>query len=123
MQPVIDSLKNIHLFSLMLGGIFLIAGLITKLFPPKKINHFYGYRTRRSMKSQANWDFAQHYAPREMLRGGWIIIAFALSGMVFPSSILTDTIAGLILMTSIFVALIVRTELAIKRYESSPRNN
>ncbi|PWB20750.1 hypothetical protein DCO46_20195 [Flavobacterium sp. HTF] len=33
-----------------------------KIFPPKSINSFYGYRTSNSMKSQAKWDFAQKFS-------------------------------------------------------------
>ena len=35
--------------------------LIFHYKPPKKINGFYGYRTRRSMASQLTWDYAQAY--------------------------------------------------------------
>ncbi len=35
-----------------------IIGYIYKMRPPKKINHIYGYRTRRSMKNQQVWDYA-----------------------------------------------------------------
>ena len=38
-------------------GMFVI-GLIMAKRPPKRINHICGYRTARSMKSQAAWDFA-----------------------------------------------------------------
>ncbi len=35
----------------------IIVGVMIK-FPPKKINHTYGYRTKRSMRDQAHWDYA-----------------------------------------------------------------
>ena len=34
------------------------------IWPPKKINMTYGYRTTRSMKSQSAWDFAQKYSAK-----------------------------------------------------------
>ncbi len=37
------------------------------LFPPKKMNALYGYRTPRSKKNQGNWDFAQKYSARLFL--------------------------------------------------------
>ena len=36
------------------------------IWPPKKINMTYGYRTTRSMKSQSAWDFAQKYSAKWM---------------------------------------------------------
>ena len=33
-------------------------GVVMAKRPPKRINHFCGYRTKRSMESQAAWDFA-----------------------------------------------------------------
>jgi uncharacterized membrane protein len=114
-----EALQNINLFCLMLGGILLLAGMITKIFPPKKINMVYGYRTTRSMKNQANWDYAQQIAPREMLRAGWLVLAFSLSGLVFPSTTGVQTITGLILMTIIFIIMVRRTEKALKHFENS----
>ncbi|MDS3867172.1 SdpI family protein [Staphylococcus hominis] len=36
----------------------LLGSLIIK-HPPKKINYFYGFRTKKSIKSQHNWDKGQ----------------------------------------------------------------
>ncbi len=40
---------------------FLLVWLLKK-FPPKKINHLYGYRTQGSMKNQATWEAANTYS-------------------------------------------------------------
>ena len=40
----------------------LLLGWLLKKFPPKKINHLYGYRTQRSMKNQATWEAANTYS-------------------------------------------------------------
>ena len=119
MDNILNTVSNIHFFSLLLGSIFLIMGAITAKFPPKKINMLYGYRTGRSMKNQQNWDFAQKYATREMLRGGWIMVAFSLTGLLYPTSVLVETISGSILMTAIFIALFIRTEASLKQFEDS----
>ncbi len=39
----------------------MIFGTLFRKYPPEDINSFYGYRTRRSMKDQQRWDFAQRY--------------------------------------------------------------
>ncbi len=47
------------LISICITPIMLVAfGYYWQLRPPKKINWFYGYRTRRSMANQQIWDFA-----------------------------------------------------------------
>ena len=44
--------------NLIIPIIMLAFGLISRYRPPKNINGVYGYRTTRSMKSQATWDYA-----------------------------------------------------------------
>lgn len=68
-----------------LGLLFSGLGAWMWKFPPRKINLLAGYRTPRSMKSQAAWDFAQVYAGRLMcLCGlGLLLVAaplFRISG-------------------------------------------
>ena len=43
-------------------GLMLLIAWLLKKYPPKKINHLYGYRTKRSMKSQYTWDSANKYS-------------------------------------------------------------
>lgn len=45
--------------------------------PRRRINPLVGYRTARSMKSQAAWDFAQVYSGRTMFYTGIAILALA----------------------------------------------
>lgn len=56
MEGFIDLFKSPWLIT---GIAICIIAYITERFPPKSINSLYGYRTKRSMKNQANWDFAQ----------------------------------------------------------------
>ena len=46
---------------------FTAGGIILFLYPPKEINGIYGYRTPRSMKNQANWDYAQKLGGKYMM--------------------------------------------------------
>ena len=62
---------------LLTGGCFSLAGYITKRFPPKKINHLYGYRTKTSMRNHEVWDFAQRYSASEMIKLGIIMLILA----------------------------------------------
>ena len=61
----------IHALILMVGGI------VFWMYPPKKINEFYGYRTTRSRKSQEACDFAQKYSAKMMTVLGLVALAVA----------------------------------------------
>lgn len=46
-------------FSAILTSLILVGfGIYWQRFPPKKINYFYGYRTRRSMANQEIWNYS-----------------------------------------------------------------
>ena len=57
----------------------LVIGYIYKIRPPKEINHLYGYRTRRSMKSQQIWDYANKIGAQAMIYAG---IITCVSGLI-----------------------------------------
>lgn len=50
--------------------------------PPREINSFCGYRTARSMSSQAAWDFAQVYMGRIWLRVGLAMLLLSVPVML-----------------------------------------
>lgn len=129
-------------FTLLIPCTMLLFGVLWKRRPPRDINCLYGYRTARSCKSQAAWDFAHQYIGR-VWRGwglgslvasavGFVVGSLALAGwdpaalgteeMVDPFSWLCLILVGLqmgILVGSIFPA-----ERALKRrfdQEGKPR--
>ena len=53
-------------------------GLVFLKNPPKNINSFYGYRTKRSMKNQDTWDFAHHVCGKIWLVCGLVSLPFSL---------------------------------------------
>jgi uncharacterized membrane protein len=65
---------------LMTGVIFVGMAELTRRFPPSKINHLYGYRTKASMTSQERWDFAQQAASLRSRSMGWLMIGLAAVG-------------------------------------------
>lgn len=57
-------------FELIQNPVFVITLVvisIVKVIPPRKINSWYGYRTKMSMKNQKNWDYAQKYSTTRIL--------------------------------------------------------
>ena len=63
---------------LLVPAAMVILGLIFLVRPPKKINDWFGYRTRRAMASQAAWDFAHRVCGRTWLCWGGILAALTL---------------------------------------------
>ncbi len=63
---------------------FAVIGGIFWKYPPKTINYWYGYRTKRSMQSQQFWDFAQVYSSRIMVLVGLALCIVAVPGLFIP---------------------------------------
>jgi len=119
-------LKTLLVVPLLSGAIFILAGLVMFVFPPKRINGLYGYRTSSSMKSQERWDFAQKYSPIEMMKFGGILMITSFLGLIIEPNGNTPTIIGLGLMIAMIVVLVVRVEKTIKKRfpkESHPQKS
>ncbi len=56
----------------------LVILLIAYFKPPKKINSWYGYRTKRSMQSEENWRFANELSTKIALIGVIIFTVLAV---------------------------------------------
>jgi len=78
----------------LVGIIFIIAGVVARRFPPRQINYIYGYRSRKSMSSQANWDLANSYYTGIMIRAG-----VAMMGLGLILSLFSDNIQFLSIFT------------------------
>ncbi|MCQ6264803.1 SdpI family protein [Fictibacillus sp. WQ 8-8] len=102
------------LFSLLIGVIFVLAGLFMKVKPPAKINPLYGYRTFRSMKNEKLWNEANTYCAGLMIKYG---VAMAVFGVVF-SLLIKNELAGVFatmgVMLLFIVLLFVKVEKRLK---------
>ena len=78
-------------------------------FPPKKINHFYGYRTRKSMRDQESWDFAQAYSSRQMQKMGAGIVL--LGGLAWLADIHSIWGIGIGIIIFVFCPLLMLVEI------------
>jgi uncharacterized membrane protein len=99
----------------LVGFIFCITGMITYIIPPKKINHFYGYRTRSSMKSQEVWDFSQRFSSIKMIQSGLILIVVSGLKLFVNFSIEGELIVSLIALVLVIIFLFISVERAIKK--------
>jgi len=96
------------------GLSFLVVSAIVLRWPPRKINDLYGYRTARSKRDQASWDFAQMYANRLMLwMGAWNVL-LGVIGLFLPFPMLGGVIISLGFMILTLVHLFRSTERALK---------
>lgn len=69
-----------------LDVLILITGFWFRLYPPKKINFFAGYRTKNSMKDQRRWNFAHYYLGKLFILLGVILFLLALLVSLFNAS-------------------------------------
>ncbi len=95
--------------------IFFVAGGVLFLFPPKKINSWYGYRTPKSMKNQGNWDFAQKHSGKQMMKGGLIFGLLTFGFSFFSVNETWGIIIGLGVLLSVAAITISQTETALKK--------
>lgn len=99
----------------VVGIIFIIAGILTFIFPPKTINRLYGYRTKTSMKNQQTWDFAQVYVAKKMVVIGLIMLLLSINFIVIDFTENQIVIIGLIIICFSIAYLFLKTENAILR--------
>ncbi|MGO3706400.1 MAG: SdpI family protein [Mesonia hippocampi] len=95
----------------------IIMGFVLLKKPPKKINDLYGYRTKNSMKSQEQWDYAQRKNAKEFIRCNLILLT-SLSVVFFipEDEVYFPYIFGILMLlfAGSFIIPIVRTERALK---------
>lgn len=117
MRPSLQEIIENHIFIICVstGLISINAGWVMLKFPPKTINHLYGYRTKSSMKNKERWNFAQKYSAYEMMRCGLALTIFGILSVFFSISETTGTIIGLTGMILTFVILFFRVEKGIKK--------
>ena len=76
----------------------LLSGFLWQRFPSKKINHLYGYRTRRSMQNQQTWDYANRIGPVMFIKTGiYLIIIGVLAYWLFsPNTAILISIVAMV---------------------------
>lgn len=67
-------------FSIVIGSVVLAVGVISFLFPPKKINPVYGYRTEFSTKNIEIWQEGNKYCAKQYLIAGVLLLIIGVIG-------------------------------------------
>ena len=104
------------------GLVVFIVSIYFAARPPKKINHIYGYRTRRSRKSQEAWDFAQEHSAGEMKMWSVIIMFFSFFGPFLGINNVFGAILGSVFSIFLLLMGVLRTESALKEKFENPDN-
>jgi len=110
-----DQVNPLTLILGVTGLIFYVAGYIQFKYPPKKINHFYGYLTKTSMRSQEVWNFSQTLSAKKIQQLG----IYLFFGGIFAYPINIDSFfgmwTGISLVTVLPILLIFKIEKELKR--------
>lgn len=99
--------------------VVLFVMLITKLFPPKKINSLYGYRTTRSMKSKSNWEFAQKYSTNLFLVLLSLLLLIQITLYIIYGSTRSTELSVLIGLILLVIIVLYKTERKLKLNQSN----
>lgn len=59
---------------LLIPAVMVIGGRVMQKHCPQNINHFVGYRTKRSMQNMDTWKFAHEYCGRLWQKAGLILL-------------------------------------------------
>jgi len=71
--------------------ISLIIVVVFKIFPPKKMNSWYGYRTLKSMENVKKWEIAQKYSANlSLVALSILLFVQILIYVCFNSNIISD---------------------------------
>jgi uncharacterized membrane protein len=105
---------NLLQMPLLCGIIFMIAGMALYLFPPKKINALYGYRTSSSMKSTERWHFAQRFSALKMMQGSVFLLLSSFLGLLIKIDGKLALIPGILFPLLAVFFILFTTENALK---------
>lgn len=108
-----------HFFILLAGYGFIsvLAGIMLRTYPPKKINSFYGYSSCRSRKSKFHWFKAQQFAAKNILQIGLISLFCAPLDLLEIFSSFWSAAFGLTFIAITIVWLILKVENDLKALE------
>lgn len=113
-------MENLVGMPLLCGVIFIAAGLVMYIFPPKKINNFYGYRTSSSMSSIEKWHFSQRYSSLRMIESGAFLMLFSALGFLVTLSENAELALGITTTLLAVFYMLFRTENALKNRFPNP---
>jgi uncharacterized membrane protein len=101
MDAILDN--EFTFMTLLYGVIFMLAGLLYKLFPPKKMSWYYGVQTKSARRNQDTWREATLFIATPVIIIGLLFIGFAFLPFIFENAIIFNFRSASLL---IFISLI-----------------
>ena len=101
--------------SILVGSVFLFAGILMFVFPPKKINYLYGYRTTSSMKNIERWNFAQKLSSKLLLICGILLLITGIVGLILYPDQSVINIIGIVESILLNIFIFIKTEFDLKK--------
>lgn len=103
--------------NLLIPAVMIGIGCQYAAKPPQKINGLSGYRTKRSMKNQDTWDFAQAYMGKVWRKAGWVLLPLTVLGQAL--TLFCPTIESMCMWslapTTVGVAALIATIFPVER--------
>lgn len=110
----------ITVMDLLIPALMIGSGILFMKRPPEKINPWYGYRSRMSMKNKDTWEFAHRYAGKIWFVSGWIILLLTVPVMLMllgkdPETV--GMVGGIVCIVQCIsmAAVIIPTERALRK--------
>ena len=105
---------------LLIPLIMLLFGWLFFRRTPKKINYVFGYRTKRSMRNEETWKFANQYFGKVWYLCGLLSAPLSVIAMAIVFEKGTDTMSTVgfiitMIQTIPFVGAMISTEIALKK--------
>lgn len=97
---------------LSINGLLFVFSIIFYLFPPKKINSIYGYRTPKTMKNETIWNFANTFFVKQFIIYSAISLAMALLFVFLAKEVSWQPMAIMLLSLAVSV---IKTEQEISK--------
>jgi uncharacterized membrane protein len=95
------------------GIVILIIAILFKIFPPKKANWIYGYRTSSAMKNQETWNEANKYSANLLLLSGFVTLIAGIMCYYYPNKNSINLVAtSFVVMVIITISM---TEIHLKK--------
>ncbi|MGZ5244171.1 MAG: SdpI family protein [Bacteroidia bacterium] len=108
--------NGLSLLVLLTGGIFILGGIIMKIFPPKSINSIYGYRTFRSMRNIETWKEGNSFGAKAMIITGiFLLVCGVLTHLFLPDLGEKSALPGIGVIIFASIIMIFATEKHLKR--------
>lgn len=114
---------NVHSFSgatELIGIIFTVIAILHRIFPPKRINPVYGYRSSSAMRNQETWDIANRRAATLSIVGGLFLTFVGFIAGFVPSLNQSYTELAVLLLIIVIGLIAFLTEKEIKKLPPSP---